>query len=179
MSSCCANKKQELSASASFAEKTKLYRPLIVIVALSLVAAFGVHFTSPNSLMNLAMGFFLLFLATLKLFNVGGFAASFRKYDILAKYVPLYALAYPFLELSLALLYLSGLYFLATNIAMMLIMLVGCVGIVQAIRKNERIQCACVGNVFNLPVGKVTLAENLIMALMAAMNIFGPMSGTV
>ncbi len=170
MSSCCSAKKEEIVPS-SFLSKLRLYRPLIIILDLSVVAAIAVSFSSGNAFMNLLMGFFLLFLSALKIFNVEGFAASFKQYDFLAKRTAFYAYSYPFIELGLGLLYLSGAFPIITNTIMLFVMLLGCVGITGAIKRGEKLQCACVGNVFNLPVGKVTLAENLVMASMAALNL--------
>lgn len=168
MSSCCAKKEQPVPV---FASKLVLYKPLIIILGLSIAGAGAVSYGSGLLFMNLLMGFFLLFLSMLKLFNVRGFAETFGRYDVVAKKIPLYGTFYPFIELFLALLYFSAMFPVATNIVMTIIMLVGSIGVVQIIKTNANVQCGCVGNVFNLPVGRVTLAENLTMGAMAAMNL--------
>lgn len=103
MSSCCAGKKQEASPPSYFLEKLKLYRPLLVILVLSVISACAVNITSANSYMNLLMGFFLLFLSALKLFNIEGFTTTFKRYDLLAKHIPFYGTVYPFIELVMSL----------------------------------------------------------------------------
>jgi hypothetical protein len=49
---------------------------------------------------------------------------------------------------------------------------IGAVGVIQSVMRRETIQCACLGNVFNLPMSKVTIIENLGMAAMAAWMLF-------
>ena len=163
--SCCS--KQENKA-PKLAEKITLYRPLIIFTVISIFAASILALTGSVPMMNGAMGFFLCFLASLKLLNLQGFAESFSQYDILAKRSSFYAYSYPFIELSLAGLYFSGLYPIFTNSLMLLIMGIGSIGVLQIITSGRSVQCACVGSTFNLPVGKVTLFENMVMAAMAA-----------
>lgn len=171
---CCGKKEPQAPA---FYEKLVLYKPLIVIVLISILSATALAGAGHVPFMNALMGFFLIFLAALKLFNLQGFAKSFSKYDIVARRSPAYGMAYPFIELGLASLYLSGLWPLLTNGLMIFFMAVGTVGVVQTIKSGQLLQCACVGTAFNLPVGRVTLLENLAMALMAAMNIAHIMGG--
>jgi hypothetical protein len=52
---------------------------------------------------------------------------------------------------------------------------IGAVGVIQSVMRRETIQCACLGNVFNLPMSKVTIIENLGMAAMAAWMLFAGM----
>jgi hypothetical protein len=75
---------------------------------------------------------------------------------------------YPFLELALALFFLSGLFPLATNIAAIAIGGVGTVGIVQTLARGEQVRCACVGSTLSVPLGTVSILENAGMAVMAA-----------
>ena len=45
--------------------------------------------------------------------------------------------------------------------------LVGAVGVIKANRSGQKIECACLGTVFKLPMSVVTIVENLGMAAMA------------
>lgn len=167
MTACCAVKPKSY-----FYEKLKLYRPLLAIVALSA----GVGALSPQwgiAPMDGLMGAFLVLLAALKFVNLPGFAKSFARYDVVAGRFYAYALAYPFIELGLGALYLSGFFPMETNVATLAVMIVGSIGVVNVIRSGEALQCACVGANFNLPVGRVTLAENVAMAAMAIYNLMG------
>ena len=78
------------------------YYPLFALVIVALLAATALAL-SPNggSWMSFFMGFALCQFALLKLFHIKAFAKAFAMYDILAKKSPVYALAYPFIELGL------------------------------------------------------------------------------
>lgn len=117
------------------------------------------------------MGFFFLGFAFFKLQNIAGFADAFSTYDIVARRSRSYALAYPWIEFVLGLLFVTGLVPVATNIATFIVMLVGLVGVIAAVRKKQAIQCACLGTVFNLPMSVVTVIENSVMLAMAAVMI--------
>ncbi len=88
------------------------YIPLIVIIALTLLAAcakqisYGAEW-SWMSWMHDFMGFFLVVFSMFKLFDLEGFADGFQMYDLLAKPVRAYAYLYPFIELTLGLGYLA------------------------------------------------------------------------
>jgi hypothetical protein len=170
--SCCAGK--TVVVERRFRDKVNLYRPLIVIVAVSVSIAASLAMGGAIPFMRGVMGVFLSLLATLKLFNWQGFADSFSKYDLFAQRFRGYAHAYPLIELTLAWSLLSGFHMVAANVAMMAVMLFGSLGVMRVIYSGANVQCACVGSSFNLPVGRVTLAENLVMAGMAAMNLAHP-----
>ena len=153
----------------SSADKITVYRPLIVITAIALLGAVALSGHVP--FMNGLMGLFLCFLAALQLFDLSGFAETFARYDLLAARFSLYGRAYPIIELALGLLYLSGLWPLFTNLFTLAVMVVGTAGVAKALQSGVKIRCACAGTAFSLPVGKVTVFENLVMAVMAAANI--------
>ena len=115
-------------------------------------------------------GFFLVF-SFFKLLKLSAFAEGYRTYDIVAKGVPGYGYLYPFLELGLGLLFLTGIAPLATNIATLFLMGVSTIGVVNSLLKKEQFQCACLGTVIQLPLSKVTLFEDLLMVAMSAVMI--------
>lgn len=187
MGSCCAHKKAAGEPmpepehkhdhrhaaplpAESFQDKLKLYRPIWVILGLSVLGAAALH-VAGRPFEPALMGFFLLQLAALKLFDLDGFAMGFARYDLLAKKSAVYARTYPFVELGLGLFYLAGVWPLLTNALMMAVGLLGAAGVWQVIQKGQAFTCACVGTGFNLPVGRVTLAEDLGMAAMAALML--------
>jgi hypothetical protein len=112
-------------------------------------------------------GFFLVF-SFFKLLNLQAFADAYATYDLVAAKSRAYALAYPFLELALGIAYLVRFQPFATNLATLVLMTIGTVGVARSLLSGDRIQCACLGTVFNLPMSSVTLIEDLSMALMAA-----------
>ena len=166
--SCCANKAPTQNA---FRDKLALYRPLVVIVFVSALCAAALSVQGNIPVMRGMMGMFLVFLAVLKLFDLQGFAAGFAGYDVLAAKVRVYALAYPFLELALGLLWLSGMFVRETSIATIAVMAISNIGVMKVMRSGQAVKCACVGTGFNLPVGCVTFAENTAMLAMAVVTL--------
>jgi len=121
--------------------------------------------------MNTFMGGFFAVFSFFKLLNLRGFADAYRSYDILTRWVPTYGYVYPFIELALGICYLTAFAPMATNLANFAVMSVGAVGIARTLLRKNKIQCACLGTVFNLPMSKVTLIEDLIMVGMSATMI--------
>ena len=117
-------------------------------------------------------GFFLAF-AFFKLLDVRAFADAYAGYDVIAGRWRAYGFAYPFLELLLGAAYLSGFQPTATNAVTLVVMSVGTVGVVRTLLARRKIRCACLGAVFNLPMSYVTLAEDGLMAAMAAVMLVG------
>ena len=115
-------------------------------------------------------GFFLTF-AFFKLLDVRGFADAYAGYDVIAARWRAYGYVYPFIELLLGAAYLSGFQPTATNAATLVLMSVGTVGVVRTLLARRKIRCACLGAVFNLPMSYVTLAEDGLMAAMAAVML--------
>lgn len=149
--------------------------PLLVIVS-GIVAATLLHTMlidgwSPHQLMGNFMGWFFAVFSLMKLVNLSGFADAFATYDIIARRSRLYALMYPFVELLLAVAYFTRQAETLTNLTTLALMLVGSIGVAQALRKGSAIQCACLGTWFKLPMTKITLVENLSMALMAVLML--------
>lgn len=157
-------------------------KPLIgvlgfVAVSTGLISFLG-GFSTPMEIGKIFMGMFFLTFGSFKAYNLEGFKEAFKSYDILAEKSDVYATVYPFLELGLGLLYISLLFQTSfqlevlTHAAAITVMTIGGVGVLNAIREGRNLQCACLGNVFNVPMTKVTLAEDLGMALMAIVMLF-------
>ena len=85
----------------------------------------------------------------------------------MAKVVPAYGFIYPFLELALGLAWAfeGGTY----RVALSTVALMGfsAMGVIAAVIRKQKIQCACLGTVFNLPMSTVTIIEDLLMVAMA------------
>ena len=107
-------------------------------------------------------------LALLKLQDVEKFATMFLNYDLLARrWVP-YARLYPFAEAAAGVLMTAGiLHWLSIPLALF-IGTIGAVSVFKAVYIDRReLKCACVGGSSNVPLGVVSLAENLGMVAMA------------
>jgi len=152
------------------------YIPLMVVVALSFLAASARQYSSFQGWMNWMhdfMGFFLVMFSMFKFFNLQGFADGFQMYDLLAKPIRLYAYLYPFIELLLGLGYLAHLQPVVIYITTIAIMAFGAFGVLNALRKGLDLECACMGTVLKVPLSTVALVEDLGMAAMAGVMLLG------
>lgn len=150
------------------------YRPVIAIFACAALMALAL-------VLNLYDGFPILTwlkwffatsmvaLAIQKLQDVEGFVNGFLGYDLLARrYVP-YGYAYPFAELyaGVGMMALIGtgsalVWFVAP--VGIFIGTIGAISVFKAVYIEKReLTCACVGGGSNVPLGFISLSENLIM----------------
>jgi copper chaperone CopZ len=155
---------------SSAATRASLY-PLVLIVAylagaVLLIEAAAGTFDAHRAMRHFMAGFFLVF-SFFKLLDLHGFARVYRSYDIVARRAPSWALVYPFVELGLGLAYLWGGRLALVHVVTLAVMVVGSIGVLQALLQKRAIRCACLGTVLNLPMTTVTLVEDLGMAAMA------------
>lgn len=151
------------------------YKPLIIILAyligfvlLSQVTAGEWNW---NDMMSKFMGGFFIVFSFFKMLDVKGFAYSYSSYDIIAKKWIGYGFIYPFIELGLGIAYLMEFNMLITNAVTLVVMGVSTIGVLQSVMRKSKIQCACLGTVFNLPMSTVTLVEDALMVIMAGIMI--------
>lgn len=149
----------------------RTYWPLILISVFISTIATGVCWTTDRTMatwMEAFMGGFFIVFSFFKFLDIQGFAASYRSYDLLAKSLPAYAYAYPFLELGLgcAWAFWGGTF--AVALSTVALMGFSAIGVILAVSRKQHIQCACLGTVFNLPMSTVTIIEDLLMVAMAA-----------
>lgn len=116
-------------------------------------------------------GFFLVF-SFFKLLNLKGFAESYAMYDVVAKKVSAWAYLYAFIELGLGISYLLNYNPLVTNVVAFIVMSLSIIGVLQSVFNKKKIQCACLGAVFNLPMSTVTIIEDGLMILMSGIMIY-------
>ena len=154
------------------------YRPVIAVFAVAALMALATSWAAMGNFATLhAVEWFIAFamclLAMLKLQDVESFSAMFLNYDLLAKrYVP-YSYVYPYAELAAGVLMVSGaLVWLSVPIALF-IGTIGAVSVFKAVYIDRReLKCACVGGDSNVPLGFVSLTENLMMVAMAVWMAF-------
>ena len=115
------------------------------------------------------MGAVFLILSTLKLIDLKGFVSMFVQYDLIAARSKLYANIYPFIELTLAGMYLFKFQVTYAAIITVLIMGVGAVGVGRNLLSKDKVACACLGAKIKVPLTTFTLVEDLIMLVMALM----------
>ena len=115
-------------------------------------------------------GFFLVF-SFFKLLNLKGFAESYSMYDIVAKRWKSWGYVYAFTELSLGIAFLMGLNPLITNAITFIVMSISIVGVLQSVLNKRKIKCACLGDVFDLPMTTITVIEDALMIVMSAIML--------
>jgi hypothetical protein len=121
----------------------------------------------PTWMNHFMAGFFLVF-SFFKLLDLHGFADSYSTYDIIAKRWRGWAYLYAFIELGLGIAYLANVAILAVTAVTFVVMSISIVGVLQSVLNKRKIQCACLGAVFNLPMSTVTIIEDALMIVMSA-----------
>ncbi|MBB5710111.1 MauE/DoxX family redox-associated membrane protein [Sphingomonas xinjiangensis] len=157
------------------------YKPVIALFAMTAcmalaatVAVEGTPFTGRAA--EWFVSFSMCVLALLKLQDVERFSSMFLNYDLLARrWVP-YGYVYPFAEGLAGVLMTAGvLPWLSVPVAL-IIGGIGAVSVFQAVYIDQRtLKCACVGGSSNVPLGFVSLTENLFMVGMALWMLLRPM----
>lgn len=145
------------------------YTPVIAIfsVAILLTLAFqhvvSADFISTRTLM-LFIAFSMTLLAVQKLQDLYSFTNSFITYDLIAMKWLRYGYIYPFVELYVGIGMVAQLPVLAVAPFSLFIGTVGAISVYKAVYLDKReLRCACVGGDSNVPLGFVSLSENLFM----------------
>jgi len=146
------------------------YQPVIAIFAMTFLMALAAAYVATGDWISiLAAEWFIAFsmcaLAIQKLQDVRSFSTMFLNYDLLArKWVP-YGYLYPFGEGLAGLLMVAG---ILTWISVPVALFIGSIGafsVFKAVYIDKReLKCACVGGDSNVPLGFISLTENLMMA---------------
>jgi copper chaperone CopZ len=162
------------------AEQTKgwlaTYKPILLIFFYISAVTILVQFTNEKFdtmqwMRYFMAGFFLVF-SFFKILNLKGFAESYVMYDIVAKRLPAWAYIYAFTEFALGIAFLINFNPLITNSVTFLVMSISIIGVLQSVLNKKKIQCACLGAVFNLPMSTVTIIEDALMIVMSGMMLF-------
>ncbi|PXF62850.1 glutaredoxin family protein [Kangiella spongicola] len=151
----------------------KTYRPVIVLFIMAALTALAMSFASLGDAFTIKtaewfVSFAMVLLAMLKLQDVEKFSTMFLNYDLLAKrWVP-YGYIYPFAEGGAGVLMVAGtLTWLSAPVALF-IGTIGAVSVFKAVYIDKReLKCACVGGGNNVPLGFISLTENLMMIAMS------------
>jgi len=154
------------------------YVPVITVFAMTALMALATSFALAGTIFTTrAIGWFISFsmvvLALLKLQNVERSSTMFLNYDLLAqRWVP-YSYIYPFAEALAGILMIAGaLNWISIPVALF-IGTVGAISVFKAVYLDKReLKCACVGGDSNVPLGFVSLTENIMMIAMAIWMLF-------
>jgi len=150
-------------------EKGDTYQPVIALFATAFMMGLAVSWSATGTLLSarlleyfVAIAMCLLGLQKLK--DVESFSTMFLGYDLLAQRHVRYGYVYPYAETVAGILMLAGaLIWLAAPLALF-IGTVGAVSVFKAVYIDKReLRCACVGGDSKVPLGFVSLTENLII----------------
>ncbi|OUD30443.1 heavy-metal-associated domain-containing protein [Flavobacterium sp. FPG59] len=152
------------------------YKPILliffyIIIVTTLVQTQNTKFDFMQAMRHFMSGFFLIF-SFFKLLNIKGFADSYVMYDVLAKKIPVWAYLYVIIELGLGIAFLINFNPILTNSLTVLVMSISIIGVLQSVLNKKKIQCACLGAIFNLPMSTVTIIEDALMIVMSGIMLF-------
>jgi len=161
--------------------KAVTYKPVIAVFGVTAAMALAASFAVTGDALTIRAGewfiaFSMCVLAILKLQNLETFSSMFLGYDLLAKQWVPYSYVYPFAEaLAGVLMITTALRWLSIPIALV-IGGIGAVSVFKAVYIDRRtLKCACVGGGSNVPLGFVSLTENVMMVAMAVWMLVAPM----
>ncbi|MCG8601439.1 MAG: glutaredoxin [Verrucomicrobiales bacterium] len=149
------------------------YQPVLAVFAVTLPAAFTTCLAIEGGLdliriIELFIAFSMIVLGILKLQDLQSFATGFVQYDVVARrYVP-YSYVYPFIEAGAGVLMIASLWPWFVAPIVLIASTIGAVSIIKAVYIEKRdLNCACVGGGSSVPLGFISLTENLMMMAMA------------
>ncbi len=147
------------------------YKPVLLIFGYIFTATLLIEMLSSTVdlsrwMRHFMAGFFLTF-SFFKMLNLKGFKESYQMYDIIARKFPTWGYIYAFTELSLGIAFLIDFNPVITNSVTLVVMSISIIGVLQTVLNKKTIKCACLGDVFNLPMSTVTIIEDGMMILMS------------
>lgn len=147
------------------------YKPVLLIFAYIFTVSAPVELTSESLdvarwMRHFMAGFFLTF-SFFKMLNLKRFKDTYLMYDIIARKFPAWGYIYAFTELLLGIAFLINFNPIVTSSVTFVVMSVSIIGVLQTVLDKKSIQCACLGDVFNLPMSTVTIIEDALMIIMS------------
>ena len=148
------------------------YRPIVAIFSMTLLMALSIEWATNGLSSPLAVGesfiaLSMCVLAILKLRDLESFANQFLGYDLLARRLVRYAYVYPFAEAFAGVGMLAGILDPLVSATALFIGGAGAASVIKAVYIDRReLRCACVGGNSNVPLGFISLTENVMMLVM-------------
>lgn len=162
----------------SFDPKTKTYAPVLILFAVAAATAVALTWFVLDTLLTWqTLGWFIsvsmILLGMQKLRDVESFSTMFLNYDLLARrWVP-YAYIYPWVETGAGVLMTGMLLTWLAAPAALIIATIGAISVFKAVYIDKRdLKCACTGGGTNVPLGFVSLTENLMMIGMSLVMLW-------
>lgn len=153
--------------------KAKTYTPVLAVFLVTALMALALSYGVFGQVLTVPAGEWfislsMMALAMLKLRDIESFSTMFLNYDLLAKrWIP-YGKVYPFAELGAGVLMTAGVLTWISAPVAIFIGGIGAVSVIKAVYIDKReLKCACVGGDSNVPLGFLSLTENLMMLAMA------------
>ena len=154
-------------------EDQTTYQPVIALFCVAAMLAFAVAWLVEETpfaprVVEWFIAIAMVLLGLQKLQDVEKFSTMFLNYDLLARRWVRYGYIYPFVETAAGLLMLAGVLTWLSAPAAFLIGSIGAASVFKAVYIDKReLKCACVGGDSNVPLGFVSLTENLMMVGMS------------
>lgn len=148
------------------------YQPIIAIFAMTAMMAIAAVWAMPGvfSILQAFEWFIALsmcVLAVQKLRDIASFTNTFITYDLLARRDVRYGYFYPFAEAIAGVLMIAGTFIWLAGPLALFIGSVGAYSVIKAVYIEKReLKCACVGGDSNVPLGAISLTENVMMMAM-------------
>ena len=163
---------EEMTANKSWWET---YKPVLMIFFYLLFTTLAIEaatqsFDAMRWMRHFMAGFFLTF-SFFKMLNLEGFKESYQMYDIIARRIPVWGYIYALIELTLGFAFLVNFNPVITNAVALIVMSISIIGVLQTVLDKKAIKCACLGDVFNLPMSTVTIIEDGMMILMSGIML--------
>lgn len=156
-------------------KEAKSYKPIIAVFSVTSLLALSLHLGTLGNLANfdpwnwlrLFVSLTMAVLAILKLRDLTAFSNQFITYDLLGKRWIRYAFVYPFIEAIAAIGMAGKIGLIIVSPLALLIGTIGAASVFKAVYIEKRdLKCACVGGDSNVPLGFISLTENLMMIFM-------------
>jgi glutaredoxin/uncharacterized membrane protein YphA (DoxX/SURF4 family) len=154
-------------------EDADTYVPIIAIFATTFLMALGVVWKMQGGLsvipvLEIFIAISMCVLGIQKTRDLSAFTSGFLSYDLLARKCVPYAFVYPFIETGAGILMLAGIFPYISAPATLFIATIGAVSVFKAVYIEKReLECACMGGGSNVPLGFLSLTENLMMILIS------------
>ena len=154
------------------------YRPIIAIFTTAAFLTLSFMMIDVNvfeiiRFFELFISISMVLLGLQKIQDLDRFATMFLNYDLLAQRWIRYGYIYPFIEIGAGFLMMTGSMILFAAPITFIAASIGAVSVFKAVYIDKReLKCACVGGDSKVPLGFVSLLENIMMMLMAMWMLF-------
>lgn len=149
------------------------YQPVLAVFAVTFLMAITTTLAMGRGLhlipiLELFIAFSMCVLGILKLQDLMSFATGFVQYDLIAQRYVSYAYIYPFVEAGAGILMIASLFTWVAAPATLVVSTVGAISVFKAVYVEKReLSCACIGGGSDVPLGFISLTENIMMIAMS------------